>query len=262
MKTKVLYGIRVTLAMMLLGIFVACEDDDEIPAASYQPGVWFYGTGDVMTNNKFDIDKFNALFRGAYSFYFYPDVEVDTFALPEVRLMGTPVNYDRKINLVAGEGSTAVKGEHFEIVDDVLPANAVSFIPKVLLIKKNLGEEEKLLKFVLAPCEEFPAQVFADTVSDDKTFVVSLRYELKFSNLISEPPYWNQCSRFGEWSRVKYDFMIEKLGRYWGVEPVSPLEMNDLINDVYKMRYELQKWEKENEGKKMTDENGKAISFY
>lgn len=45
--------------------------------------------------------------------------------------------------------------------------------------------KRKWVKFVLEPSEEFPARVFGDTVSDDKTVFISLRYELKFSNLVS-----------------------------------------------------------------------------
>ena len=35
MKMKTLYNIRIMLAVMLLGIVAACEDDDKIPGASY-----------------------------------------------------------------------------------------------------------------------------------------------------------------------------------------------------------------------------------
>ena len=75
-----------------------------------------------------------------------------------------------------------------------------------------------------------------------------------------EPPYWGQCD-FGDWSKVKYDFMVEKLGRYWGLEPVEPSDMNDMYNDYLRMRYELDQWEKENGGP-MLDENGEEVSFY
>ena len=261
MKMKTLYNIRIMLAVMLLGIVAACEDDDKIPGASYDAGVWFYGTGDVIVQGKFDMDEYNKIFSGFYSFYFYPGVEEHIFELPEIRLMGKPVDYDRKVNLVAGEGSTAVEGVHFVIEDNVLPANAVSFTPKVLLLKKNLGDEEKMVKFVLEPFEEFPAQVFGDTVSDDKTFLISLRYELKFSNLVSEPPYWSQCGIFGDWSRVKFDFMYEKLGKYWGVEPVSPADRNYMYDDLLRMRRELQLWQTEHPGEKMLDEKAKQASF-
>lgn len=260
MKMRIL--LRIMLAVILLGIFTACEDKDEIPEASYEAGVWFYGTGKVISQNKFDVDVFNEIFSGSYSFYFYPGIEESIFELPEIRLMGKPVNYDREVNLVAGEGSSAVEGEHFEIEDNVLPANAVSFIPKVRLIKKNLGDEEKVIKFVLAPSDEFPAQVLGDTVSDDKTFLISLHYELKFSNLISEPPYWSQCGLFGKWGRVKFEFMYEVLGKYWGVEPVEPADRNYMYDDLLRLRYELQLWKKEHPGEKMLEDDGKtAVSF-
>ena len=103
--------------------------------------------------------------------------------------------------------------------------------------------------------------MFGDTVSDDKTFLISLRYELKFSNLVSEPPYWSQCGIFGDWSRVKFDFMYEKLGKYWGVEPVSPADRNYMYDDLLRMRRELQLWQTEHPGEKMLDENGKQVSF-
>lgn len=260
MKAKMFYLRMIVLSALLCGVFAACEDEDKIPAASYQPGVWFYSTKSVLSSGDFNLEKFNEVFSGDFSFYFYPEIEVDTFKLPEIRLMGTPVDYDRKVNLVCGEGTTAVEGVHFEIVDAVLPAHAISFIPKILLIKKNLGEEEKIIKFRLQPSEEFPARVFADTISDDKTFVMSSRYELKFSNLISKPTYWEHCS-FGAWSQVKYEFMIEKLGRYWGIEPLSPTDMNDMYNDVLRMRYELEMWKRAHNGEQMKDENGKEIYF-
>ena len=137
MKAKMFYLRMIVLSALLCGVFAACEDEDKIPAASYQPGVWFYSTKSVLSSGDFNLEKFNEVFSGDFSFYFYPEIEVDTFKLPEIRLMGTPVNYDRKVNLVCGEGTTAVEGVHFEIVDAVLPAHAISFIPKILLIKKN-----------------------------------------------------------------------------------------------------------------------------
>lgn len=256
MKMNKLY-IFVSFATMLSWMIVSCEKDDKIPAASYEAGVWFYSNKSMTT---FDTLKFDNEFSGTFSFYFSPESEVDTFELAEIRLMGTPVNYDRSVNLVANSGSNAIEGVHFEIIDKILPANAISFVPKILLIKKDLGDEEKVINFELQPSDEFPARVFADTISDDKTFLISLRYTLKFSNLISEPPYWNQCKSFGVWSRVKYEFMIEKLGKYWGVQPVSPSDMNEMINDVYYMRYQLDLWKKEH-GDSMRDENGNIIYF-
>lgn len=255
-------NIRLMLVMALFLGFISCEDEDKIPKASYQPAVWFYASTEGVSSIGNMMDRFDEKFSGSYSFYFHQEVETDTFALAEIRLLGMPADYDRKVNLVSGEGSTAVEGEHFEIVDNVLPAHAVSFTPKVLLIKKNLGEDEKVIKFVLKPSGEFPAQVVGDTVSEDKTFYVSLRYELKFSNHVAQPPYWKQCSfYFGTWSRVKYEFMIEKLGRYWGVEPLSPSDMNDLNNDYLRIRRIYKEWQDENGGKYMIDENGNSITF-
>lgn len=89
MKMKI-YIIRIMLAVMLFGIIAACEDDDKIPGASYDAGVWFYGTGDVILQGKFDMDEYNKIFSGFYSFYFYPGVEEHIFELPEIRLMGKP----------------------------------------------------------------------------------------------------------------------------------------------------------------------------
>lgn len=257
MKMKILYT-RVILLIMTLGVFVACEDDD-IPGASYQSGVWFYASAATFPS-QFDSIAFDDVFSGTYTFYFHQGVETDTFALPEIRLMGVPADYDRKVNLVAGEGTTAVEGEQFEIIDAILPAHAVSFVPRVLLKKNNLGDEEKVIKFVLEPSDEFPAQVFADTVADDRTFLISLRYELIFSDLEMEPPYWNQTS-FKQWSKVKYEFMREHLDRDWGVEPLSSTDMNEMYNDVLYMRYQLQLWKNANGGKNMLDENGNRITF-
>lgn len=257
---KMLCNIRFMFAMMLF-VVVSCKDEDKIPGASYDAGVWFYGTGNVVKQNEFDMDEFNKIFSGFYSFYFFPGIEEHTFELPEIRLMGKPADYDRKVNLVVGEGSTAVEGEHFVMEDIVLPANAVSFIPKVTLLKKSLGDEEKIVKFVLEPSDEFPARVFGDTVSDDMTFLISLRYELKFSNLVSEPPYWSQCYHFGTWSRVKFDFMYEKLGRYWGVEPLSHADNNYMYEDYLSMRRALQLWKEDHPGEVMLDENGKEVTF-
>lgn len=252
--------IRVMLLIVLSWAILSCEDDD-IPGASYQSGVWFYASAETFPSS-FDSVAFEKVFSGSYSFYFHKESDVDTFVLPEIRLMGMPVNYDRSINLVAAEGTTAVEGEQFEIIDRVLPANAISFIPRVLLKNKNLGEEEKVIKFVLAPSDEFPARVVGDTVSDDHTFLVSLRYELKLSNLIQEPPYWSQCAiHFKAWSRVKYDFMVEKLGKYWGVEPISPSDMNEMFNDALKMKEELELWRKAHNGEYMLDENGIRVTF-
>ncbi len=258
---KIWNNIRIALVAILCGITAACDDED-IPGASYESGVWFYNTGKVISQGEFDMEAFNKLFSGSYSFYFFPDVEEYTFELPEVRLMGRPVDYDREVNLIVGEGSTAEEGRHFKIVDNVLPANAVSFVPKVVLFRKELGDEEKIVKFVLAPSEEFPAQIFGDTISDDQTFLISSHYELRFSRLISEPPYWSECKVFGKWSKVKHDFMYEILGIYWGVEPVTPADRNKMFDDVLRMRNALQKYNKDHPDDPMKDEDGNRVEFY
>ena len=254
-------GILYLWIFVLAGGMIACEDDD-IPPASYENGVWFYAPAEGSGVNLNTMEGFEEEFSTTYSFYFNEDSDVDTVELAEIRLMGMSTDYPREVNLVVGEGSTASEGVNFEFLDKVLPANEISFVPKILLKKAGLGEEEKILRLELAPSEEFPARIFADTVSDDKTFLISSHYTVKFSNLAIEPPYWNQCEHiFLTWSKVKYDFMVEKLGKYWGIEPVSPTDLNEMYNDKLIMRYELSLWQEEHGGEYMLDENGNRVSF-
>ena len=248
------------VAFLALGMtWASCEDDEDVPDPTYQAGVWFYSPLIESVSHR-DTTGFYKAFVKEYSFYFAPDKEVDTLELGEVRLMGMPVDYDREINLVVGEGSSAVEGEHFEIVDKTLPANTYSFVPKVLLKRQGLNNEMKRIHFVLEPSPEFPAKVLGDTISDDATFMISTHYDVYFTDREMEPPYWEQCG-FGDWSQVKYDFMVEKLGKRWGLEPVGPSDMNDLYNDYLRMRYELDQWKKEHGGENMLDENGEVVRF-
>ena len=254
-------GLLYLWIFVLAGSVISCEDDD-IPPASYENGVWFYAPVAGSSVNLSTMEGFEEEFSTTYSFYFNEDADVDTIELAEIRLMGMSADYPREVNLVVGEGSTAVEGENFEFLAKVLPANEISFIPKILLKKAGLGEEEKVLRLELTPSDEFPARIFADTVSDDKTFLISSHYTVRFSNLAVEPPYWDQCRHiFKTWSKVKYDFMVEKLGRYWGVEPVSPSDLNEMYNDMLIMRYELSLWQQEHGGEYMLDENGNRVSF-
>ena len=263
MKKNLFYKWGFVALLALSMTWVGCEDDEDVPDPTYEAGTWFYSTLIDKVSHR-DTTGFHKAFTTEYSFYFAPDKEVDTLELGEVRLMGMPVDYDREVNLVAGEGTTAVEGVNFEILDKTLPANAYSFIPKVLLKKEGLNGEMKKIHFVLEPCEEFPARVLGDTISDDATFMISTHYDVYFTDEEMEPPYWEQCGDFGlgKWIKVKYDFMVEKLGKRWGLEPIGPSDMNDLYNDYLRMRYELDKWKEEHGGEDMLDEDGEPVTFY
>lgn len=241
------------LFSFIAALFVACDNSEKLPPPSYQDGVWFYKSA-----IKSSPDKLEQEFKDQFSFYFTPEgTEEYEYELPELRVMGSIASHDRVINLEADTASTAIEGVHFRFGKVTFPANQASFRPTVILLKNALAGETFKLRVKVKPSADFPAIIAKDTTSEDRTFFFSTHFELTFSNLSQEPPYWKSLPYyFGAWGRVKYNFMYETLGVYLGLTEPQASDFDDLYNYYLTLRREIKLLPEP-----LIDENGNEVSF-
>ncbi|MFD2553106.1 DUF4843 domain-containing protein [Sphingobacterium tabacisoli] len=181
----------------------------------------------------------------------------DTIFL-EVQVLGDVTDYEREIQLHAVGGSTATEGLHYKLPAMKLPAGAHNLIYPVVLF----NTEDLATKTVRLELELKPNQDFVNGPGMISSRGLYRTYKINFNNRLIKPSYWLYIQNyFGEYSDVKYRFMIEVLGMsdfmpdYVG----GTMGYSESINYGGIMSGALQKYEDEF-GPKL-DETGKQISF-
>lgn len=189
---------------------------------------------------------FNGADSTAYSFAVQSSkVEVDTVLIP-VAIHGLPTTVDRIVNIRIDESkSTAQKGEMAEggiynIGETVLPANEWTTHLLVRVFRQPfLKDKEFEVYFYIDPGKDFLGDMGTERTS----------FKLKINNILTPPDNWETYikSYFGVYGPVKYQFIIDVLGRYSfpedGPDKVVKAQMS-FYRD--KLRTELIKYEKEN----------------
>lgn len=203
---------------------------------------------------------FNTLFGDSLNYSFanqIEDLERDT-VLIDMRVMGDLPDQQRVIQLEAMEGTTAVEGK-----DYVLPAFTIAAkqhdikYPVILINTQELKINTLKLMLRVAKNKDFPegTGIIKSGFKYDK-------FRLNFNNRLIKPSYWLYIQNyFGDYSDVKYRFMIDVLG----IADFTPdqlgglINYSDFINYGGTMRKELEAYEAKNGP--MLDETGKEISF-
>ncbi len=183
--------------------------------------------------------------------------DIDTLFI-NMRVMGDLFDKQRVIQLEAMEGTTAVADK-----DYVLPAYNIAakqYDVKYPVILKNSAElKEKTLKLALrvAKNADFP----------DGSGIISSKYHystflINFNNRLIKPTYWEHVQvYFGDYSDVKYRFMIDHIG----VADFMPdyvggkVGYSDLLNYAGIVRKAIQEYEEEHGP--LLDEHGKEVSI-
>lgn len=230
------------MCIILIGMGTACQKAAMI---DYQagPGAYFYGLLSDSTN---------------YSFANNVGIlEQDTLLL-EMQIMGDLTDYEREIQLVATKGSTATEGVHYKLPAVKIPANTYNFnYPVILYNTPDLKTKTVRLELTIAPNKDFVNG--SGMITNSRLYNL---YKINFNNRLIKPDYWLYIQNyFGEYSDVKYRFMIDVLG----ISNLMPdyiggtIIYSDFINYAGTMSRALEVYEAQY-GPKL-DENGKEISF-
>lgn len=172
-------------------------------------------------------------------------VETDTVFIP-IAIHGLPSLENRTVNIrIDEERSTALRGEMaeggiYQIGETVLPSGEWETALAVRVFRQpSLKDKEFEVYFYIEP-----GQDFIGGMGSEKTF-----FKLKINNILTKPDNWDNyiAGYFGTYGPVKYQFIIDVLGRYSfpekGPDAVVKAQMSYYRD---KLRTELIKYEKVN----------------
>jgi hypothetical protein len=197
--TKVMKSRNILIALVAL-LFASCAKD-EVSFYSGEDGITFY-----LDANEKD--------STAYSFAMnLQTLELDTIPV-KMRIQGYVSNVDRKVKVVAAEGTTATEGVDFVLPEVVVPAGA-STIVYPLIVKNTPIMRDKSLRIVMkvSDSEDFKVGTLGREIGN--TVSIST-YKVDVSNIILDNARWDEKSDqfkyFGKYSYEKYRFMVTVLG--------------------------------------------------
>lgn len=228
-----------------LSLAVLSCNKDEIDLYQGEAGLYFvesqYSSVNDSTSYSFAIQN--------------SEVTSDTVWLP-VHIMGSAVMQDRTIELTVVDSLTTAKaGAHYKLLTPyIMPAGAYEEqIGVVLLRNRDLQDSTYKLGLQLTPSKEFPLGLVGQRT-----------YLIKMNDILTKPDNWDVILIyfFGEYSQVKYRFMIDVLGR--GDFPTSGaggLGVADILYYQTAMAAALDKYNAAHPGAPMRDESGNLISF-
>lgn len=202
-----------------------------------------------------------------YSFAIKPDnLLYDTVKIP-VRIHGLAKNADRKINLRAVADSTnATSVTEYEILPAIVHAGRYNdSIPILIKRSASLKTKERRLLLEIVPSDDFlpgipnTKAVFNNAI---QTSGGSTRFLVKMNDFLTKPSNWDSflVFYFGDYSAVKYKFIIEVTGRTEfpaGPPPALPFG----IFEVYRQFLAEALLNYEQLHGPLLDENGNRISF-
>lgn len=224
---NIFYGIGVLLALLTL---FSCEKEEKF---DYVGGnqVYFATTADSST----------------YSFAIQSSTVNEDVALIPIAVSGIAADIDREIKIeviqqgtTAREGEEFVSGGHYHLGKTILKKGEIETnIPVTVFRQKDIDGGEVVVRLRIVPDENFLGNM-------GESFLV---HQFKINDILTKPDNWDSYIRryFGEYGPVKYQFIIDHLGRYdfraTGDDPVSKAEMAYYKD---KLRTYLIEYEKEN----------------
>lgn len=165
-----------------------------------------------------------------YTFGVKPfDLLVDTVFL-RLNIIGDAVNYDREINIIAEDSSTAKRGYHYDFDKLIMPADSFSKEINVLVYKRP-GLKDSTLTLYLKIGESKDFKIGYTDLPATRYKRDRLHYKISITDQLLRPTSWKE-STFGAYSKVKFQFMILATGKAdWNVT-IFPSEENFLAQAV------------------------------
>lgn len=248
------------MPLMMILTLTSCHKN-VVPPPSFQDGVWFYApqTQDFISNDSMLIRQ---TFRKDFSFFYAGSADKDTIWLPTVRVMGKISSLPRTIQMVALSSSSLKEGVHYKLINGGMPADSMTTRLGVVLFRTSDMQTGTLkLDLELQSNTDFPALMPSDTISTDKTFLLSTHFSITVTDQLVQPPYWNDYYYFGSFSKIKYLFMISVLGGYPCTTPFLPSNADQVFNDWLKCKAALTEYNLSHPDEPLTDENGWSVYF-
>ncbi|MGQ7857119.1 DUF4843 domain-containing protein [Pedobacter sp. WC2501] len=196
----------------------------------------------------------------SYSFAFQKTLKTrDTMYIP-LRLTGKLSDKPRTVLLKTAEGTTATAGVDFELKEVTIPPGASTFNYPLILLN-SAGMASNVYRIVLEPAEtkDFTLGTLGQTPGINEITEENFRYlKIDVSSMYVRPAYWDILDEdFGEFSAVKYKFMVKVLGiTDFSLDSIGS---DGLLNFPVTLRNALADYEAANGP--LLDENGQEISF-
>lgn len=143
-----------------------------------------------------------------FSFLLMPSSLLEDTVYIKVKTMGNPKDYDRyTIGEALPEGTTAVEGVDYKFIPGLIAAGQVEgLLPIVLYRTERIQTEDVVLNLTIGETADFRAGVVEDRY-----------FSYSWSDKLSKPGNWDDplfglVYIFGDYSDVKYRFIIDVLG--------------------------------------------------
>lgn len=237
---------NIFIILIVFLTFTACKKI-EIEKFSGKPSIAIYSIGA-------EIDSTNFTFGGL------PTAKTQDTVFIKMRIVGRTSNQPREISVEAGPKTTAIEGVNYRFPKIMLPANAITINYPVVLINSPdlLTKTVKLVVRVKAN-ENFERG--ATGQADFSTRNIA-EFKINFNNQFIKPDYWNFIQfYFGDYSDVKYKFMIKTLG-FSDFRPISKggtITYSDFLNYTVELANALDVYNANNA--QLVDENGIDVTF-
>lgn len=183
-----------------------------------------------------------------YSFALHPGIGEDTLQIP-VQILGFTTSQSRQVKVVADNRKmTAIEGNDFDLMPCVIPADSIGGVQKVIIRKTaELNNEDRWISLKLTDSPDLAAGP-----------VNELDYRIILTNQLIKPSDW--LSQFGEYSRVKHEFVIKVTGKgtnyaEWKYQYQFLTYYIGLLNNA------LYDYNNAHPGHPLVDENGIPIEF-
>lgn len=235
------------LFIVLLCPFASCKKSSLI---MYQddPRVYFYKYGRASNQ---DILPYSFAFKDV-------NIVKDTVYL-QLRIMGDTTNYDREVNIMVDDSSTAVENEDFAFGPKIIHAGLFADSIPVYLFKTPKMDTSVLnLNMTIGESKDFKPG-YVDNGWDLTATGSRLNFAITITNQLQKPTIWdNQLVRyFGTYSRVKFQFIIVVSGiSDWSSAPY-PATLTFVVQQV---KAELLQYQADN-GHPLLDENGNEVTI-
>lgn len=192
-----------------------------------------------------------------YSFaYSLPDLTKDTVFI-KIRVQGAAKAVDRKVEMTAVAGSTAVEGQDYILPEFIFPADSVEALyPVVLLRSEALKSETKTLLVAIKANSDFESGALGQERGNSYSIA---SYKIRFNDYLVKPTYWNELELYygiGAFSAVKLQFMLTVYGSN---NDFGTLSTGEKLNMRLRLKAALTEYELENGP--LMDENNQRITF-
>lgn len=199
-------------------------------------------------------------------------LERDTLLIP-VKTAGKLVNRDRVIPVdILYTESTAQEGVHYKVLPAVIKANQDrGAIPIVIFKTEDMQKEIFTLRINTKTNDEFPLEIIRTKNNNEFTgenwSVFGSGYLIRMTDQVVKPDTWESPGSwflhyFGEYSNVKYKFIMEVTGRtVWPPGARDSEEMTSLLMSTYYGMLIKALYDYEQAYGPMEDENKKRVTF-